>query len=126
MLSLIGSLQPDPFNPEHAARAPSLAPESTIQQSEESIQEHDFDQEVANDSPEEDAFDSLARLREGAAEAAQRRRDEEKEEKRQKALLKAQKKLEKLTVADDPKSEPPSTPAPAVKKRSKNKKAVPE
>jgi DNA-directed RNA polymerase I subunit RPA43 len=124
MLSLIGSLQPDPFNPEHAtARASSAAPESTLKASEDPDPQ-DGDIELAKeDSPEEDGFDSLAHLRAEAARAAERRLAKEKEDKRKKNEAKARKKLEKLKITEDEdiKPETPVTPAPKKKKSKKLK-----
>jgi DNA-directed RNA polymerase I subunit RPA43 len=120
MLSLIGSLQPNPFSPEHTAdREPSFVPSSQKHKPESAAPDHltMLEQLQAEHAEEEgsdvdEPFAMLAKQREEAAEVEELKKKEEKAEKK-----KRKKEKTKTELAEGTEGEP-------KKKKKKKEKSV--
>ncbi|KAI5120336.1 hypothetical protein M0805_009412 [Coniferiporia weirii] len=127
MLSLVGSVQPDPFSPEHVPQ-PAIATNvsAPTYDEEDGEEEHGLEQhDQLDDSDEEDPFSHLGQARQEATEMAAteklakaREKEERKKRKREKKEKKEKRKAEKAAEPGGKLEDAPTkTEKPAKKKR---------
>lgn len=127
MLSLVGSIQPDPFSPEHipqpavSAKAKATV-ETGIEEEEEGApaEEVQVEEELSDD---EDPFAALGKAREEATEVKQVRKDKESSKLREE---KKRKKKEKKHKMDENDTANGITDGSAEKPPKKKRKGKPE
>ena len=99
MISLVGSLQEDPFSPEHVP-IPLAPPKAQ----EDVAVEDDFPEELEN-TDEEDGFEALSRMRENALAAENAKKDvlDDQEDNKKKKKKRKKHELEGDIESESPK-----------------------